>query len=145
MVPGYEAEAEPDPYYSDYDVEAPPSPHYASGGAYYPPAPPAAGTVPPPPGPTGLTAAPGNFTQHSNQSTMNLNAYPPPPPPPSNYNPQDYVNFPPPPPGPLPPGAGHPPGPPYGPENVSHHVHFDDNHPHPEVSRSTASEQGASL
>lgn len=145
---GYEDEAQPDPYYSDYDVEAPPSPHYASGGAYYPPPPgpappPATMPTPPPTGPAGPGAAPGDFVQHPNQSTMNLNAYPPPPPL-NTYNPQDYTNIPPPPPGPPPPGAGggHSPGP----DNVSHHVHFDDNHhPHRETSRSTvASEQGAS-
>ncbi|RYP80634.1 hypothetical protein DL769_002379 [Monosporascus sp. CRB-8-3] len=122
----YEDEEEPDLYYSDYDRGAPSSPHYASGG--YPP-PPATAPTPPSPGPAG----PGDFTQHSNQSTMNLNAYPPPPPP-NNYNPRQYTAYRPPSPGPPPPGAGHP----LGPENVSHHVHFDDAS---SISRSTASEK----
>ncbi|RYP20021.1 hypothetical protein DL766_008296 [Monosporascus sp. MC13-8B] len=123
---GYEDEEEPDLYYSDYDRGAASSPHYASGG--YPP-PPATAPTPPSPGPAG----PGDFTQHSNQSTMNLNAYPPPPPP-KNYNPRQYTAYRPPSPGPPPPGAGHP----LGPENVSHHVHFDDAS---SISRSKASEK----
>ncbi|KAH8671322.1 hypothetical protein BX600DRAFT_510005 [Xylariales sp. PMI_506] len=109
-----QAEAGAGGYYSDYDPEAPPSPPTASGGAFYPP-------------------------QQPNQSTLNLNAYPP-----HNYNPQDYADFPPPPPGPPPqagPSGHQGPGgpirpdghyPPTGPENVSRQpVPGDNNIPTP--------------
>lgn len=81
----------------------------ASGGAFYP-----QDNRPP-------AAAPPGFTQHSNTSTMNVNAYPPPP---GHYNPQDFTHLPGPPPGPPPNQMGtrghpHDPYPPTGPENVS--------------------------
>lgn len=128
---GYEEEMPDAPYYG-YDVEAPPSPPHASGG--YPPP----GPVPP----TGpMMQGPSGFTQHSNQSTVNINPYAPHPP----YNPQDYPisNLPPPPPGPppgpAPPGAGTR----YGPEYVSH-PRSGDNQSLPQTPRSIATEQGAS-
>ncbi|KAI0008092.1 hypothetical protein F4779DRAFT_618966 [Xylariaceae sp. FL0662B] len=115
----YEEEAVDDPYYN-YDAEAPPSPPHASGGAYYPPE----GPVQPPP------AGPAGFTQHPNTSSTNVNAYQPYP-----YDPPNYPNLPPPPAGP--PNSG--PTPP-GPENVSP-PYCDDSQPHPNVSRSAATEQ----
>ncbi|KAL7622828.1 hypothetical protein AAE478_006507 [Parahypoxylon ruwenzoriense] len=116
-------EAVGEPYYN-YDVEAPPpSPPHQSGGY---PAPP--GPIAPP------TAEPVGFTQHSNPSNFNVDAYAPHPP----YNPQDYVNLPPPPPGPPP--SGTVPGVRPSPDNVSHPNYSGDSQSRPGTSRSTAPE-----
>lgn len=146
IAPGYDEESAVGGYYSggEYDPQAPPSPPTASGGAYYPQEPPQA-------------AGPSGFTQHTNNSQMNVNAYPPPPghynpqdyanmpPQPPHYNPQDFTNIPPP---PGPPPAGRPvnPYPPTGPENVSRQPPADDiptSIPHDDPTVRGASAQGA--